>query len=68
MAGKRIRIVLILLAAAAAVGAMFYLIFLFQHVGFLPTGVRITLQLLCAVMGGFSVWLAKRSIDDIHDE
>ena len=63
MANQIIKIILTCLLTALAIAGLVYLIFLFGQIDYLPASIRWIAQILCGVMIGFSIYIAKRYLD-----
>ncbi len=64
MANRIIKIILTCLFTALAVLGFLYLMVLFGRVGYLPPSVLWISRLLCAAMIFFSIYIAKKYLDD----
>ena len=64
MTSRVIKIILTSLVTALVVAVLIYLILLFGDIDFLPESVCWIVRVLCAVMIGFSIYLAKRYLED----
>ena len=63
MANQIIKIILICLVTALVIAGLLYLILLFGKIDYLPAAICWISRILCGVMIGFSIYIAKRYLD-----